>query len=234
MSNRRQYVPFDPFFFEKRRLKGENYSAEQVFSQIYQSNHWKGNDSVSGEGASRKQTAALEKELPALLLSLGVEVLLDLPCGEYSWMRSIDLPVKQYIGADIVPEIIALNRERFGSENHRFTILNVVRDPLPEVDLLLCRDCLVHLSHSDIRKAVVNIKKSSLPYLLATTFPDCEENEDITTGDWRPLNLQKAPFYFPEAVALIVENCSEGEGRYQDKSLGLWRLENITIQPECS
>jgi len=227
MSSRREYVPFDPFFFEKQKLGGKTYSTRDVFSEIHRSKHWNCNDSVSGEGASSEQTAALEKELPELLERFGIEVLLDLPCGDYSWMKALDLPVEQYIGADIVPEIIDRNQKQFGQGRCRFLTLDLTRDSLPAADLLLCRDCLVHLSLSDIQAALANIKNSSITYLLATTFPDCQDNEDIVTGDWRLLNLNKAPFCFPEPVAAIVERCTEGEGRYQDKSLGLWRIQDL-------
>ncbi len=229
MSNRREHVPFDPFFFEKQRLDGTTYSTEQVFSQIYRSKHWNGGESVSGEGASKEQTVTLEEELPALLKRLGVDVLLDLPCGDFSWMGSLDLPVKQYVGVDIVSELVQRNQQRYGNGQRRFVTLNLIEDPLPAADLILCRDCLVHFSLLDIQSALSNIKNSSIKYLLATTFPECQENEDITTGDWRLLNLQKEPFDFPEPRTLLVEGCCEGEGRYQDKSLGLWKVEDLAI-----
>ena len=93
--------------------------------------------------------------------------------------------------------------------------------------MLFCRDCFVHFSYSDIYFALDNIKQSKITYLLTTTFPDCESNEDITTGDWRLLNLEKPPFNFPTPLRLINEQCSEGGGLYQDKSLGLWQVQDI-------
>jgi hypothetical protein len=59
---------------------------------------------------------------------------------------------------------------------------------------------------------------------LTTTFPGCASNEDIVTGDWRPLNLQLAPFNLPAPDLLINEQCTEGGNLFADKSLGLWRL----------
>ena len=73
----------------------------------------------------------------------------------------------------------------------------------------------------------MNIKRSRILYLLTTTFPDCEENEDITTGDWRLLNLERPPFNLPPPIQLINEGCSESNGKYSDKSLGLWLIEDI-------
>ena len=84
--------------------------------------------------------------------------------------------------------------------------------------------------YSDISSAIKNIKQSKITYLLTTTFPNCELNEDITTGDWRLLNLEKQPFNFPPPLRLINEQCSEGGGLYKDKSLGLWKVQDIPLK----
>ena len=101
------------------------------------------------------------------------------------------------------------------------------RDPLPRADVLLCRDALVHLSFADIRRVLRNVRASGTAYLLTTTFPGHAVNEDIVSGDWRLLNLEHAPFAFPPPRALIVEGCTEGSGRFADKSLALWRVEDL-------
>ncbi|HEX8999730.1 MAG TPA: class I SAM-dependent methyltransferase, partial [Blastocatellia bacterium] len=80
---------------------------------------------------------------------------------------------------------------------------------------------------NDAIAALRNFKRSKSEYLLTTTFPKTEVNEDILTGEWRPLNLQRAPFNFPEPLRLINERCTEEGDRYADKSLGLWRLSDL-------
>ncbi|NMF62442.1 class I SAM-dependent methyltransferase [Brasilonema octagenarum] len=232
MNKRRDNVPFDPYYFEKQASLDVTFSLSNTFRHIYQTNHWRGSDSVSGEGASSSQTQQIEAKLPALLKTLQVDVLLDLPCGDFSWMQLIDLPVSRYIGADIVSELILENQKRYGSQNHQFLTLDLTSEPLPTADLLLCRDCFVHLSFGDIFSALNNMKRSQITYLLTTTFPNCEENEDITTGDWRLLNLEKPPFSFPTPLQLINEQCSEGGGIFRDKSLGLWLLQDIHLVKE--
>ncbi|MBW4624252.1 MAG: class I SAM-dependent methyltransferase [Brasilonema octagenarum HA4186-MV1] len=232
MNKRRDNVPFDPYYFEKQASLDVTFSLSNTFRHIYQTNHWRGSDSVSGEGASSSQTQQIEAKLPALLKTLQVDVLLDLPCGDFSWMQLIDLPVSHYIGADIVSELILENQKRYGSHNHQFLTLDLTSEPLPTANLLLCRDCFVHLSFGDIFSALNNMKRSQITYLLTTTFPNCEENEDITTGDWRLLNLEKPPFSFPTPLQLINEQCSEGGGIFRDKSLGLWLLQDIHLVKE--
>jgi hypothetical protein len=94
--------------------------------------------------------------------------------------------------------------------------------------LILCRDCFIHLSHRDILSAIRNFQLSGSKYLLTTTFPGIDENKNIVTGRMRPINLQRPPFNFPLPILLINEQCTEGEGRFADKTLGLWEIKKIS------
>lgn len=230
MSARRDAVPFDPRYFEKL-VSGAVPSAEAVFRDIYRRNHWGGTASPSGAGASPDQTAHLRRTLPELLRHLAVGTLLDLPCGDYSWMRLVALPVASYIGGDLLPELVRPLHAAHGGSQHRFVVLDLLADGLPGADLLLCRDCLVHLSYVDIRRAMANVLRADIRYLLTTTFPATERNEDIVTGDWRPLNLERPPFEFPTPAAVLNEHCTEGGGAFADKSLGLWRTDELRDLP---
>jgi hypothetical protein len=140
-------------------------------------------------------------------------------------MAAVDLPGVRYIGADLLPEVVARAAER--SPGREFLQLDLTASPLPPADLLLCRDCLVHLSFADIAGALTNIRRADVRFLLATTFPLEPANRDIRTGDWRPLNLELAPFDFPPALELLDEGCTEHGGVFADKSLGLWRVADL-------
>ncbi|MGQ0649760.1 MAG: class I SAM-dependent methyltransferase [Gemmatimonadaceae bacterium] len=164
----------------------------------------------------------IRRRLPELCRHLGIRTLLDLPCGDFHWMATIDLGAVNYIGADFLPEIIEENTRRYAQPRRDFRILDLLASPLPSADLLLCRDCLVHLSFADIARAIANLRSTRITYLLTTTFPQQETNDDIRTGDWRPLNLEAAPFHWPKPQQLVVEECTEANGLFADKSLGLW------------
>lgn len=227
MTNRRSNVPFDPQHFEKLAREGVGFSTAETFRQIRASNHWRSDVSVSGLGSDLVQTAAIRAALPPLLAELQVTTMLDLPCGDGGWISTLALPVREYTGADIVPELVEANSRTYGNEQRRFALLDLTRDELPRADLLLCRDCLVHLSGDDIWRALHNVKRSGIRYLLTTTFTAQESYEEITTGDWRALNLERAPFHFPAPLALINEGCTEGDGQFADKSLGLWSVAQL-------
>lgn len=209
----------------KTRLK--HAAPGQVFSDIFRGNTWKGSDSVSGPGSDLEQTRVLIRELPLLLRDLKVGAILDIPCGDFHWMSRVDLTGIFYLGADIVPPLIQADQARYGGDNVQFQTLDLIRDDLPRVDLVLCRDCLVHLSFDDIEAAFRNLCRSGSTWLLTTTFPDRSANRNILTGQWRPLNLTAPPFNLPEPQRLINEECTENGGIYRDKSLGLWKIQEI-------
>lgn len=196
------------------------------FQRIYDSNLW-GSDSRSGLGSELDETERLRIAIPALLHSLGAKSLLDIPCGDFRWMSKADLEGIDYTGADIVPALVEQNQRAYGSESRHFVRLDLTRDMLPTADVVLCRDCLVHLSFEHVHAAIKNIKRSGAKYLLTTTFPLHESNTDIPDGDWRLLNFEKAPFSFPAPLHVIEEGCREGDGSYADKSLGLWVVADL-------
>lgn len=209
-----------------RLALGQGMSAREIFRKIYQDNYWGNTDSRSGAGSDLSQTAEVRRSLPELIEALGIQTMLDIPCGDWHWMKELSLNV-DYVGADIVPELIQRNQSLYGNDRRRFTTLDLTADELPRVDLVFSRDVLVHLSVEDVFGALNNIRRSGSEYLLTTTFTERSANINIPTGHWRPLNLQKPPFNFPAPIRLINERCTEGDGSWGDKSLGLWRVCDI-------
>ncbi len=200
-----------------------------VFGSIYLKNRWGSSVSRSGTGSDLGQTSALRAALPKLLSVIDCRVLLDIPCGDFYWMARTELDLDKYIGADIVSSLIEANEREFGRGNRIFTQLDLTSGPLPSADVVLCRDGLVHLAYHDILRALNAIRASGSTYLLTTTFVGRPKNYDILTGAWRPLNLQLPPFSFPPPLRIVDEQCTEGGGRFADKSLGLWRISALDV-----
>lgn len=198
------------------------------FERILDTNLWGAPTSVSGLGSEDLATAAIREALPLLLARLGARVLCDAPCGDAGWIGGCKLDV-DYLGIDIVPALIAANNRRLaqGELAGRFLTADITRDELPRADLVLCRDCLVHLSFANIDRAVARFRASGAQWLLTTTFPEWEANADCEDGDWRALNFERPPFNWPAPRELINERCDEGEGGWRDKSLGLWLLGDL-------
>jgi hypothetical protein len=202
-------------------------SRERLFTRIYRSNHWGDPASVSGGGSNLEQTATLRAALPEILIKLHVQSLLDAPCGDFHWMRYVDLEVERYIGGDIVQELVGRLQETYGAPGRQFLRVDVTKDQLPTVDAILCRDCLVHFSFRQIEAAVHNFRVSGARYLLTTTFPNTRVNKDIVTGDWRTLNPCAEPFNWPDPMMVVNEGCSQSGSMFADKSLGVWELASL-------
>jgi hypothetical protein len=213
--------------FEERAHELAELGLEERFARIYSTNLWSDPESRSGVGSTLDSTRALRAELPMALRRLGARVLLDVPCGDFTWMEQVDLSGIEYIGGDIVPLIVAANQRLHSGESRRFMQLDLTRDVLPDADVLLCRDCLVHLSYANIRVVLANIARSNIRFVLMTSFPGRRDNYDVADGDWRALDLQAPPFSFPEPRLSIVENCEEEGGSYADKSLLAWRVDDL-------
>ncbi len=212
------------------REKILGHSPQDIFSRIYEQNSWANAESVSGAGSDLTQTRAVREGLVDLVETLGIETMLDAPCGDYFWMRTLNLNLRRYVGADIVPVLIEDNRKKYGSDSVQFEKLDITRDSLPRSDLILCRDCLVHLPLEPALDALRNFKNSGSKYVLTTTYPGLltANKQLIITGNWRPLDLTLPPFSFRAPIRLVNEECTEADD-FKEKSLGLWELASLPI-----
>jgi hypothetical protein len=139
-------------------------------------------------------------------------------------MKEVSLQEVAYIGADIVPELIEANKAKYPTT--KFEVLDITKDKLPKVDLVLVRDCLGHLSNFNVKKALDNIKSSGSKYLLSTSFTKFNFNADVEDGGWRCINLLIDPFKLKPQY-LINEDCQEGYPYYNDKCMILFDLSNL-------
>jgi SAM-dependent methyltransferase len=167
----------------------------------------------------------LQAQLPLLLRRLGIRRLLDVGCGDFNWMRETELEVDMYIGVDVVFDVILANRIRYADPRRQFLIRDLIRDPLPEADLVMCRDVLIHFPNDLLIDAMQALLTTSARYMLATTFLEREQNLDIELGEWRPTNLELPPLSLPRPIASILETPSVAG--YEDKRLGLWDLDEL-------
>ena len=198
-----------------------------IFSRIYRQNAWGSGESISGPGSTRQRTAVFVDDLVAALRQFDVRSLLDAPCGDFNWAAPVADAVDLYVGADVVPELVAANQARHASPRRAFVRLDLTRDALPAADAVLCRDCLVHFSFADVWAALANIQDSGARYLIATTFIDRTYNLDAPTGAWRTLNLQGPPFAFGPPLLIIDEQCTGWDGQYRDKRLAVWPVASL-------
>ena len=209
--------------FFHRKMK--SLSRADRFASIYRSNWWSGSpESRSGTGSSLANTSDLRTALPEFLKAREAKVFLDAPCGDFHWMRQVDLPDGvHYIGADIVAELISDLQAADSGPNTEFRVLDIVEDPLPAADVMMCRDCLFHLSEADIFNFLHSFAEGQTPVLLTTYMPSVTANKDIQTGLYRPLNLTLAPFNLPVPQTTMRDYVPPRLEKY----LAVWSREEV-------
>jgi hypothetical protein len=196
---------------------------EQRFTTFYETHYWVDDQSRSGGGSNLYATEKIRNAIPALFLKYGVRSVLDIPCGDFFWFKEMKLDLDSYIGGDIVAPLIASLTEKYTSATRSFRVMDLTKDVLPDCDLILVRDCFIHLCFGSIFAAMRNITQSRIRYLLTTHYAVVAENVDIGSRTCRALNLCAPPFNFPPALELIDDYARGLKPHY----LGLWRIDDL-------
>src|SRR5262249_51031970 len=192
---------------------------------MYRTDGWFQSESISGPGSTLQATEHLRSVLREFRRVLFRSSLLDAGCGDFNWMKEVDLGEVEYIGVDVVAsEIIERNNQLYGAVNRHFMVKDITRDNLPKVDLILCRDCLTHLPNKKVLRALQQFRCSGSTYLMTTSHPLLMENADTFTGGFRPLNLERPPFDWPAPLMQFGSCVDETSGT---GVLGLWKLNEI-------
>ncbi|WP_052245342.1 hypothetical protein [Halocynthiibacter namhaensis] len=203
----------------------------------FESKKWSGirNAPRSGPGSTLEATASLRDALPDLFAKYKVKTFLDAPCGDWHWMREVDLTSINYIGADISSEVLQTVESQHAGPRRKFIHLDITSDPLPKADMMMCRDCLFHLKFWLRWAFFQNFVESEIPYLL-TTMHHVETNQNLRmNGGFKWFNPCAGPFNFPDPLVSISETGEINlDSEYlktrkgmDQRSLGVWSREQI-------
>lgn len=198
-------------------------SPAETFARTYAEGGWvhsEGQVSRSGVGSELHVTRGLFGRIHATMQALDARSMVDVGCGDWNWMKEEAFDF-DYVGIDIVESVIADNQARHARANVRFQTLDAISEPVPVADFALCREILFHLSFAHARRVIAHVARSCR-FLCATCDVDIGFNSDIRTGDFRLINLTRAPFDFPAPVALIPDSQLKA-GRY----LAVWRVADL-------
>jgi hypothetical protein len=175
---------------------------KDVFANIIEKRKW--STHICGPGSTMSYTEGLRNDLLPFLQKHDISSILDIPCGDFSWMSTTNITEElDYIGADIVDSLIT--NAKISYPNVDFRVLDLTKDELPQVDLIFCRDCLLHLSLKDVDKAFYNIAKSNIKYILTSNWADADNTKDIATGNHRFLNFKASPYSFGSGIDAIKD-----------------------------
>ena len=220
------------FFIAKRKIF-ENfifrfYKKKNIFKKIYKHNYWGSNESLSGPGSEIQVAENLISKLPQIIKKYNIKSIFDAPCGDLNWISSLLKKniIQNYLGADIVDDLIKENSKKNLSVNCSFKIFDITNEKFPDYDLWICRDILYHFNFEDIFETLKNFINSNIKYILVTNtiVEKLHVNKDILTGNYRDLSLYHAPFNFDEKP---LERILDLKHEEYNEEMCLWTKDQI-------
>ncbi len=171
---------------ETKKIK-KAWPTKDAMEQVYTMNLWGSNNAefYSGAGSHDPEIVNPYVDVVSSFLSSFEKplVVCDLGCGDFNVGNQLVKHTKKYIAIDIVPDLIAYNKEKFKAENLDFQCLDIATDNLPQANCILLRQVLQHLSNTEVQR-IVN-KLSDYKYVIVTEHmptDDFEPNKDIISG----------------------------------------------------
>lgn len=154
--------------------------TKDAMAQIYAKNLWGGSDYdfYSGDGSHNPEISLPYIDAVASFLASFENplVVCDLGCGDFHIGKELVRHTKKYLAVDIVPDLIARNKEKFQAKNLEFHCLDLAVDDMPDGECALLRQVLQHLSNVEVQ-SIVN-KLDEYKYVILT--------EHIPEGDFIP------------------------------------------------
>jgi hypothetical protein len=209
-------------------------STEQVFSEIYKKNRWGGKKGqfCSGDGSSN---IAITGPYIDKIMSLSEEfdfarkTCVDLGCGDFQIGSKISGLFRNYIGVDIVSNLIEYNRNQHGSEKIQFKKIDITNENLPSGNVCFLRQVLQHLSNRQIIEIIKKLSQYEISFItehVPSTENILKYNLDKSHGSTiRLFNgsgvfLWMPPFNLPESkLTKILELKSPPIGNLKDSGL---------------
>ena len=197
--------------FQKLPIK-KDFLRKIIFTSIFQSNHWVQEEdifpkefiSISGHGSNinTDQSNNLISSLSSFIKNYKINSFLDMPCGDFLWMNELlkKNNIMNYLGIDIVDEIIKKNKKKYENEKIKFSTFDIINFHTDEkFELVFMRDFFIHINNADIKKVLSNIQKMNIDYFAFENY-DISKNEDVITGRHRKVNLKLDPFNLGDPI----------------------------------
>ena len=176
----------------------------KTFETIFAKNIW---GHGSGEGSLAVHVRPYVRFLEDFLERRRIESVVDLGCGDWQFSSGVRWGGVRYRGYDIVPDLIAANRQRFESDTISFHEMDADFASLPPADLLIVKDVLQHWSDETILRFLPVLSRYRLALIINCVNPDGPtKNLAIIDGGFRYLDPRLPPFGLKAREVLSFSN----------------------------
>jgi SAM-dependent methyltransferase len=191
-------------------------SVSEAFSAIYRSHAWGSIEDrpfCSGDGSIREEAVGPYcVMIREFITANNIRRVVDLGCGDFAVGSRFTGPSVDYVGIDVVPDLIRYNQEHFAAPGVEFRCMNIIEDELPQGDLCLVRQVLQHLSNAQIQQTLRSLRLYR--YVIATEHvyagAGLRRNRDKPQGPGTRIPrrsgvfLESSPFNCPAKLVLEV------------------------------
>jgi len=187
----------------------ESDRKKMLFENIYKNNIW--NEKMthiprSGPGSSLECTESFRSFLNIFIDKNELKSVVDLGCGDLTWIKYTKAFMLDYTGIDITKSLIEEHKINYPTK--KFYNKDIVKDEIPECDLIIIRDVIFHMKVKDIMDLFENIK-GKFKYLTITSCNNLY-NEDYHNNIYHfsSVNLEIYPFNKNKGLIVADESHS--------------------------
>jgi SAM-dependent methyltransferase len=195
------------FFYFAINVVNRQPSLTSTFNRIYAEGTW-GKDvtgkGTSGWGSTLEITREYRAYVEDFMKKHAVKSVIDAGCGDWSFSSAMDWDDASYLGIDIASDVVEAVRKKHEKGKIKFQVGDITED-LPAADLLISKDVLQHLSNELIHKFIKNnLRKGKYKWVILTNDRS-SENQDISTGGYRRIDLAAPPFEVKGLIDLPIK-----------------------------
>jgi len=195
-----------------------------VFDRIRQLDAW---TCGSGPGSAAQSTLAFRYFLESFIVANAIRSMVDFGCGDFQFMQHVPARDLNYVGFDVVEPLVNANNAQFATARRSFRLFQGDLGELPEADLLVCKDVMIHWPNSQISQFLeVVLPRYQFSLLVndvsqSSLSPEAKPNEDTDVGGFRALRLELPPFSVRGAVVLEYHGSIDGNRLFWKKAVYL-------------
>ena len=183
------------------------WATRAAMEQVYDLNLWGANEMkfYSGEGSHHsKYVEPYITVVSSFLSSFSIPpVVCDLGCGDFNIGRQLVKYSSNYIGVDIVNDLILFNKKIFNQKQLEFKCLDLAKDSIPAGDCAIIRQVFQHLSNGEVQQILKKLYQFKF-VIITEHIPKHNfiPNIDIISGQGirlkknSGLDVTSAPFNF--------------------------------------
>jgi len=185
-------------------------------------------ESYCGNGSLRSSAKNMKDFIEKVIGKYNIKSILDMGCGNWSWMNGVNLNEVVYYGIDFDKEVIDYDIKTYKtSDNINFIAGDFFEVDLPKVDLVIFRDVLIHMPNDKIISILKIVKNIGKFVMLCTTRGVDNKKRVInyTPSSYRNssrfLNLEREPFF--------LKSIEEDVGDSSKRNIILVKVSEINV-----